>query len=67
MKAKCFLCKEDSQLALATLWPSERKIYARIGIVLRQCLNCGGLQNRTGNDEELSPAEAAQTAPAPTR
>jgi hypothetical protein len=54
-------------LILAALWPQDRKTYAKLGIVMRQCMNCGLEQNHCGDDEPLAPADAAQQAPSMLR
>ena len=59
---KCYRC-ESENLGLAALWPHERKTYAAIGVVMRQCKNCGLEQNHCGDDELLDAVEAAQEAP----
>jgi len=58
----CYRC-ESEDLALAALWPQDKKIYATIDIVMRVCKNCGLEQNHQGDDELLSAAEAAAMAP----
>ena len=59
---RCYRC-EAEDLALAGLWPQDRKTYAYVGIVMRSCQNCGLEQNHMGDDEPLDPARAAEEAP----
>jgi len=59
---KCYRCESDD-LALAALWPQDRKTYAATSIVMRICKNCGLEQNHCGDDETLDPVEAAESAP----
>ena len=59
---ECYRCGSD-QLTLAPLWPYERDSYAAIEIVMRQCQHCGLEQNHYGDDEMLTPSEAAEQAP----
>ena len=59
---ECYRCGSD-QLALAPLWPYERESFAAIEIVMRQCQHCGLEQNHYGDDEMLTPSEAAAQAP----
>ena len=61
---RCYRC-ESEDLALAGLWPQDRKTYAYVGIVMRICRNCGLEQNHMGDDEPLDPARAAEEAPDP--
>jgi hypothetical protein len=63
---ECYRC-DSSDLALAPLWPQERRIYKKAGIVMRQCMDCGLEQNHCGHDEPLSPEQAAEEASAHTR
>lgn len=58
----CYRCKREA-LELAPLWPYERETYVAIEIVMRLCLHCGLEQNHYGDDEFLTPAEAAYKAP----
>jgi protein-arginine kinase activator protein McsA len=59
---ECYHC-QSRDLALAALWPYDRKLYAAIGIVMRICKNCGLEQNHCGDDETADPAVAAEIAP----
>ena len=59
---ECYRCGSD-RLTLAPLWPYERESYAAIEIVMRQCQHCGLEQNHYGDDEMLTPSEAAEQAP----
>ena len=58
----CYRCGREA-LELAGLWPYERETYPQIEIVMRLCLHCGLEQNHYGDDEILTPAEAAYKAP----
>ena len=60
---RCYRC-ESTDLILAPLWPNERQVYADIGVVMRQCMNCGLEQNHYGDDEPLEPRQATEKAPA---
>ena len=59
---ECYGCG-SAELALAPLWPYERKVYAEINIIIRQCQSCGLEQNHCGDDEMWDSAQAAQAAP----
>ena len=54
----CYRCKREA-LELAPLWPYERETYAHMEIVMRLCTHCGLIQNHYGDDETLTPSEAA--------
>jgi len=58
----CYRCGREA-LELAPLWPYERETYPQIEIVMRLCLHCGLEQNHYGDDEILTPSEAAYKAP----
>jgi hypothetical protein len=59
---RCYRCN-STELVLAPLWPYERESYAGIEIVMRLCQWCGLEQNHYGDDEMLTPSEAAEQAP----
>ena len=60
----CFRCG-STDLPLAPLWPKQRRDYASFGWVMRQCADCGTIQNHKGIDEAemMTPEQAAEQAP----
>lgn len=60
---KCLRCGSKN-VPLAALWPAQRKLYREVGWVMRQCQDCGTVQNHAGLAEEtLTPEQAAEQAP----